>query len=197
MWSLWLYFLVAVEHSVEPVHPNLTAPVFSHFIASVFFFTYVEGMNIFCRQRQGSLDFENWKRWVLLLGAVRGALWLRCSGLGAPVCFWRWGFGIPKERIPPGWLQRLAQAAWRKAVGTLRLSSGWSCAASWGREGLGGQAQRPLLAGRRWSQHRGGNLCFCCLLTMSSFNPIKSDLLYKVSNIPNKRMERLRHREVA
>lgn len=35
------------------------------------------------------------------------------------------------------------------------------------------------------------------LLTMSLFNPIKSDLLYKVNNISNKRMERLRHRAMA
>lgn len=64
--------------------PQFNSPCFQSFYCFCFF-TYVEGMDIFCRQRQRSLDFENWKRWVFCLGLWGGLCSWGVPGWG-PLC---------------------------------------------------------------------------------------------------------------
>lgn len=64
-----IVILAAMYHSVEAV--DLTVPVFSH-IDGFCFFTFIAEINIFSRRSQGILEFESWKRWVVLPGAGRG-----------------------------------------------------------------------------------------------------------------------------
>lgn len=46
-------------------------------------------MNVFCRRNQGILDLEDRKRWVLLLGAERGA--------DAADGIWGWRVRVPER----------------------------------------------------------------------------------------------------
>lgn len=117
--------------------------------------------------------------------------------VGGPCVLLEVRFGHPKGENTTGLATKAGSGCMEKGSGDLETVFWMELHSLTGKGRTWGAGTEPPSSRQKAEPALWRKPLLLRLLTMSLFNPIKSDLLYKVNNISNKRMERLRHREMA